>query len=472
MKKIFISAVSLCAAVCSYAQSNVYREILGADNATIFSNFIYNTNSYAYLSHPAFKVSAIAPTDNALMSFLDPVSYGGEKLKVWELHLDTSKPSSRQIYADVYDYYTSDADGNLIKDESVAPTQVTGGADNAIIKNRLEFMFKNSVIPGVCRPGKKYYATMGNNFVRIEQSGNSYVAYGSMQDNIGKPVTLTVKETENGTVMYADKSLLTSNRSVAYTLSIHPEFSEFLKVLEACGALSPTNEADGWQAGDQNYGNMLNIKFAGNVGAEDMRTGRKVTYLLGDGNYTIYAPTNEAMQMAYQAGLPTLAMLEAAEMEDEQNDIWWPGPESKAATIREVLLNFVKYHIQDHSVFVDEGFESGKYTTAKFKILENTTGDNIGYYRVAPPYKLTVKVNPSAMQITDAMGNTRNVITSGNLYNIMANEYWYQSNNRVANPNTVQLNNAPFAVIHAIDGPLFYNTSEQFTYQYHKIMEE
>lgn len=471
MKKIFISALSFCAAMCSYAQSNVGLEIMQGDNTAIFGNFINNTSSYAFLSHPAFKVSAIAPTDNALMSFLDPVSYGGEKLKVWELHLDTSKPSSRQIYADVYDYYTSDADGNLIKDESVAPTQVTGGADNAIIKNRLEFMFKNSVIPGVCRPGKKYYATMGNNFVRIEQSGNSYVAYGSMQDNIGKPVTLTVKETENGTVMYADKSLLTSNRSVAYTLSIHPEFSEFLKVLEACGALSPTNEADGWQAGDQNYGNMLNIKFAGNVGAEDMRTGRKVTYLLGDGNYTIYAPTNEAMQMAYQAGLPTLAMLEAAEMEDEQNDIWWPGPESKAATIREVLLNFVKYHIQDHSVFVDEGFESGKYTTAKFRYLENTTGDYAGYYRVAPPYKLTVKVNPSAMQVTDAMGNTRNVITSGNLHNIMVNEYWYDSRNRVTRPHTVQLKNAPFVVIHAIDGPLFYNTSEQFTYQYRPTAE-
>ena len=80
----------------------------------------------------------------------------------------------------------------------------------------------------------------------------------------------------------------------------------------------------------------------------------KANYLLDGYHYTIYAPTNEAMQQAYAVGLPTPQDLKAAEKADAETE------GTKSNELREVMLNFVKYHIQDNAIFIDNGFESGR----------------------------------------------------------------------------------------------------------------
>ena len=40
------------------------------------------------------------------------------------------------------------------------------------------------------------------------------------------------------------------------------------------------------------------------------------------------------------------------------------------------------------------------------------------------PYKVNVDVTESSLRVTDALGNTHNVLTNSGLYNLVANEYW------------------------------------------------
>ena len=72
------------------------------------------------------------------------------------------------------------------------------------------------------------------------------------------------------------------------------------------------------------------------------------------------------------------------------------------------------------------------------------------------------------MTVTDVMGNTRNVITHNGMYNVQAREYWLNSTN-VNNAQT--LTNSSTAVVHAIDGPLFFD-KDQFTYIPRQIIAE
>ena len=72
------------------------------------------------------------------------------------------------------------------------------------------------------------------------------------------------------------------------------------------------------------------------------------------------------------------------------------------------------------------------------------------------------------MSVRDAMGNTRNIITSGGLFNMQAREYWLKGTN-VNSANSLEKSSNVF--VHAIDGPLLYD-AEQFIYVPREIISE
>ena len=92
------------------------------------------------------------------------------------------------------------------------------------------------------------------------------------------------------------------------------------------------------------------------------------------------------------------------------------------------------------------------------------------YYCISgSPYRINVtSVSPTAMTVRDAMGNTRNIITSGGLFNMQAREYWLKGTN-VNSANSLE--NSSTVVVHAIDGPLLYD-AEQFIYVPREIISD
>lgn len=493
MKRIIYITLAMLASHVSLKAQDV-PDIWISQQSAVMENAISCLDYDCYLKQKDFPCTLYAATDEAMLRFVDPVSYGEGKAQIWEVRKDENLRREKCLYADVYDCVIKE-DGTVEKVSEAPITTITGGIDNSQIKNRMEYLLKNSLMFGERVSGKKYYKSYGNNFVRVEDGGSAI--YGPWQAGLGKSTeVVTSNTTLAGEVVEINQPLMPSFKNVASTLAEHSEFSEFLSILQAC-ALSTSNSKNRWHSADQVYGNLFNLKEKGAVGAEDVTSNQKATYLLDDYHYTLYAPTNAAMQEAHALGLPTLEDLDDAWEEDERNGIEYNSPESKYAKVLEVMLNFVKYHIQDEAVFVDGGDNSGWYDSGKLSFIpsidiDEETGDASwnGKYRPGRPYKLKVDVTPSSMTVTDCRngydsngnpsgGVTANVVTTPGLYNLMANEIWIDSYNIVA-PFTCNIAIAPFVVIHAIDSPLIYADGKhtdssgetiptQFEYQYYPM---
>ncbi len=499
--------------------SVLFPAVIDTTSFKILSNAISNLNYDKYLNSPVSNYVFLLPTNNGMLTYIDPVSYGLSeeggvegKSQMWQFHLDLSKAAQKQLYADVYDCII-DAEGNITREET-KKTTITGGTDNAILKNRIENLLDNIIV--VLDEGtklsssRKYYKTKARTFVRIEDAGNEYKVYGSYQNEVDEPFVVSKDKAykmNNGITIPIEGVVMGTRKSVFATLNDQPEFSDFAGIIKAC-AVSKSNSKDEWQAGDQLFGNLFTLKEKGSIGAEDTESNKgKATYLLNNYNYTVYAPTNAAMQKAYEAGLPTLEDLDEAEQFDDANaDLAKDDPSvqetHRADSIREVMLDFVKYHIQDNSIFVDEGFESADYESGKTELIKSVTvnDDGIvqpwnGKYSPGRPYKLKVKVSAGSMTVTDCRngydpntkaflgGVTANVVTKPGFYNLMAHEYWYKSKSKVTSPYNTQLDNSSSVVIQGIDSPLIFadgkhydsngqKVETQFTYSYKPLSSD
>jgi len=519
--------------------SVLFPAVVDTTNFKIIETAISCLDYDKYLNSMASEYIFLVPTNNGLLTYIDPVSYGQSSSNLWEFHLDPSKEAKRRIYADVYKC-TLDEDGNWVKGDKVTTLKnqalETYTSSPSIMQNRLQKLLDNIIVIEPYQPGKKYYRTKANSYVRIDGIENGNSVYGGLQLETGKALKI-IKEPyhmENGYALVLDGPILGGRKNVATLLSEHDEFSEFLSIMKLCGALNSTNTKDKWASVTRNtdLGNLFNLKTYGEIGAEDKPTGSsattKATYLLNNYHYTVYAPTNAAMEIAYSKGLPRVSDVELAEKADEaEEDSTGVNPQN-ASKMREVMLDFVKYHIQDNSVFFnDKGFNSGAYESAKTELTRSTntaeaggytvnedgtiTVSNVTYvvkswidekkdgtgsveyysgkYSPGRPYKINVDVANNSVK--DNIGTVHNINVNSDLCNMQAQEYWISSEASTStktmqptdNPYAFYLNNSSSVVVHAIDSPLIYADGEhydvngdkvatQFEYVYKKLTTE
>ena len=127
--------------------------------------------------------------------------------------------------------------------------------------------------------------------------------------------------------------------------------------------------------------------------------------------------------------------------------------------MNDVVNNFVNYHIQDNSVFIDgEAYNDKLFETACLDTISKR------FVKVRTSYDQSTRV----MTVKDAMGNVRTVDAACN--NIMARQYYFSANtdetygnkdgkapkleNHAKKQEATQIYSSAFAVIHQIDEPL------------------
>ena len=165
-------------------------------------------------------------------------------------------------------------------------------------------------------------------------------------------------------------------------------------------------------------------------------------------NYTIYVPTNEQVTAARAKGLMTWNEIEewvkgrTNDYEDELSE----ADLAKARTMITVLVNFVKYHFQDQSVFVDNISGTQQYQTS---CIDNVTNSYLS---------LDVNQSPSTLSVLDRSGKTVDVVASEEMRNILARDICY--NARAASASYIK--NSSYVVIHQIDGYLNFNSPEDY----------
>ena len=449
--------------MCGFASAQSYSVIVTNPQLSAMFHIINDLDYEHFLTDGCkdFKTIMIVPTNEGIAEYIDPLSYGNEMLNMWNITYG-DVGNTKGFFCGIYNCEFNESMHSWEKGDSL--TMIKGTtvlSQSSFLGNRLKDLLENSIIMGEYKEGKLYYKTIGNMIVRIDGIEKGSTIYGPLQMEYNTPLTVVESIVEDGRlVLVVDGPIMGSRKSVYKLLSEKPEFSKFSDIIAECLLYNTGRDRD-YAVGGANL--FYKLSLFSEWSRPDRPEFEKYRYLLNDFHYTIYAPTNAAMDEAFAKGLPTLDDLAAAYEYDEVH-----GPDS-AAKIIEIMRNFVVYHIQDHSIFIDKGAKGGKYTTAKnvFKLNSYTDSDgNVSTeYKAIMPYKVNVDVTESSLKVTDALGNTHNVLTNSGLYNLVANEYWADNINVYLRPFSTKLLNSSTVVIHAIDGPLMYS-NKQFVNEY------
>jgi uncharacterized surface protein with fasciclin (FAS1) repeats len=397
------------------AYASVSFPALINDNMNIFYWAIEQLEYYAYLNSMDTYYSFFIPTNEALTRYIDPVSFGQTKTKLFKFYYDNKSTTTvGKVKASIWDYdLTTGTIGDSI--QMASSTQVL---------DRLQDMLDYHTVIGNVEDGNIYYQTKGGGALKISQAsqgeGHMQVS-GGFQIEKGSPITVKkiYDESSSGngkTYIMDDEPLMTGRNSVYDVLSEHEEFSAFRDLLYGSEYLETIH-------------NKLYACVSKNISVFN-------TY-----HYTVYVPVNDSIKAL---NLPTWAAIDTVTDEKVKDSL----------TL--IINNFLKYHIQDNSVYIGSGNISGNFETA---IINPSTNQ----FR-----KLDVTANNSGIQIIDGAGRTAHVVNNPNICNLMAREYQLNTTDAATATSIVT---SAYAVIHQIDRPLMYS-SEQSVLLHTKVVKK
>ena len=436
------------------SMSVIYWILTGAENASSFDAF----NFKPYLLSMDSKYAVLLPRNGAV-ELIDPYTYGAmQTLKdvtgadsatveipdMLSFYYDQTKALASRVQCGRY-RSTVAPDGSIEYGEAY-PATVAQTLTNPLLEDMVNSMIivipdKSKTLEDYVSEGYSYFQTKGGTLIRVTPGQNGGLAFEGgwqIEHNNRKIYSEETYRKVNGTAYeLGDMVPMPSQKSFYMTLREHEEYHTFLELLENdyCDLLSPTlGKNNNYSCGQQARGNK-NLRLFDNY------------------NYTAYIPTNATLQKLQQDGI--LPLTEELEMGDENDEVidsicraegWFElGTESaireKVKTaIGEIVTNFIRYHLQDHSVAVGMPIVSGDNVYESMK-------RNLETGRFTP---IEAHVSTSSMTVVDEMGNTRNVVTTSGLYNNLCREYWFDKQNRLFMFSDV--------VVHQIDGPLFYSS--------------
>lgn len=385
---------------------------------------IENLDFEPYLNSMDSYYSFVIPTNNAMLYYVDPCTYGSSTSILYEFYFDNV---AKKVRAHRYNY-------DVTAHQVVEGKELTDASD-AQVQNRLRDMLDNLIVIGNIEDGHTYYRTKGGSVLKVENAGVEGVMTisGGYQIEENMPVTVQTiydqTRSGNGKSYVVEQSMpLSSKRSLYSILNGRENCANFFSLLLNGGSANT----------------LLKSRMGGYTCADYNCS------LFDAYNYTVYVPTDAVIEDLHQRDvLPYWSDYEALTAEQFGGDA---SLLKQARTlVANRILNFVKYHIQDNSVFIGGG----------------ETVNNVNYETstLNPANKRFFSVNVSAnddqLTITDQLKNTRSVI-KGNNYNLIGREYWIQNVNNV---NQTQLYNASDVVVHQIDGALFYERAQMTSWK-------
>ena len=420
---------------------------------------------YAYLLAMSSRLSFFVPKDD--FYYVDPVSFawgiGNQRVLYYTWDKATSK-----VKCTAYDYDYDFATGTGVIGEPQATTTVSTGE----YEDRLDDMLQthtivhsdNTKTQGIDETStgiecdKNYFIAKNGAPIYVKDATkreNGCMVRGawlSAGEEMAKVIRFDDKTEEtngngNGMAYEIDKPMQPAIESVFSTLYNNPEFKNFydlcqtdIEVLEELGLTKSTDQRryeifvndNGLPCYDKTNGSLVssatNVRFFNNY------------------RYTVYVPTNDAIQDAIDKGLPTwerirefIEKMKADETVDEEE---W---KEQGLAMVSALINFLKYHFQDETVYADipalkedaDGYETATLNSATgtyMKLYVSSTGNG-------------------TLQVRDAVNQTR-TITSNN--NLMTRDYVLNASGTSART----ISASSFAVVHGIDGVLNYKELE------------
>lgn len=424
-----------------------------------------------YLNSMDSKFSLIVPFnnkpsqdgENSTFWYLDPCSYGQDSMQIiFEFYKDEEKDA----LAAKRHYCTIDENGNILLNENASIPD----ASSTVIQNRMEYLLNNSIIVGeVWNASQEYYRTKGGSMIRVENGAddNTVTFQGGYQMENGTyskvekvynmlntttDASGSVKSSGNGkTYAMSSETLvpLTASQSVYQVLSDYRDSGKdslFLKLLE---------EDESSENGDLPF----LLSKSSNYYCTAYAQGNKNIRLFDNYNYTVYVPTDESMKELFEgedAILPTWDDYKAYQAIAEQGDA---DAAIYCKQIAAIIHDFVRYHFQDNSIYINstagiDNYETGKINPAnrRFYSLEVTVDSR----------SLTIKdyLTQAEEKETGTSSEHRSHVLTGadNLWNRTCCEYWI-SGSPTSYERTIA--SSSHVVVHQIDAPLFFSQTQK-----------
>ncbi len=416
----------------------VYASVLTAPNTKIMKwaitddwNNIGDSHAmrfYMYLRSMENMYNLIVPTDSALQYYREPISWarGGANREIWSFKYNQG---NNTVTADVY---RADSRGNKgaflrsVEDKTIIRNRLTDILDMHIIIGDKE----NNVMSGYIDDGKsKYRLTKGGSAIIIDGAGDNLQMLGGGDREMGlSPVGISLNsegslcryDSDNGRTFIIDRLLHDPSNNVYQMLESNTDFKAFFDLCLG------HDQVFTYFSHDEEIREVFTSKSVSNTSGVGM-----IVDFFNNFRYTIFVPTEAALKKAF---------------EDDKNLYTWEeiaadeNPETKR-TKTLYLLNFIRYHFVDNSVYI-----SGEPVV-------NMTYETAARNEYDKFHKVTVNGDGHSLVVTDERGNEINVITEGGSYNIMARDLIVDS----ADPTLATgITASSKAVIHLVDNVLKY----------------
>ena len=399
------------------------------------------------------------PEDSAFANYMyvNPASLGkvepealkfnyiyNEKYKRWELKVQRYK----------YDI-VNNRPGDFISEVSSVKTYKS--QINDILNNHTVVLEAGETF-GV----NNYYKTKNGGAIKVSNVRNGGVVGSGAQIDNNQPMSniTGMYDERNGVAFRIDRIIETPRNSVYKTLK-ETHQDHFSKFFELCEWLDGSEELMNW-LGINDVPNDFGVSpqdryrvFTSTYGTGanaigdaclDMNVKMFNTY-----NYTLYAPSNAAMDAAYSKGLPRPEEMDAeyerlnqlADGSDEQEV-------GKALLYEQlgIIRNFVRYHFQSVSVYADNVVADGKYSTM--------LTDEVGV-----AYVNQVSGGDGKLQVTDAHGTVHTIDANrtDKYSNLMTRDYWFDGEKT---SKATAIKTSSFCVIHELSEAMNWLSSDRY----------
>lgn len=483
--------------------TRIVRSVLRADEAYIdgssYNNAPLKQYFSTYLKAMQSRFSFFVPTDEGLgfYGYVDPVSIASNiptNIRYWRFtYVDGSTSGGRlPITATAYRY--NEQTGPTADDQVPSSRPVSRNSDalssgwgptkrELLIEmlNQHIIVHDNDDTEGVngnrtiytSRSGAPVYiATKGdasNNGIGMTLEGGYQLDLNSdaydANDEVstvteGYNMTREKNRYGNGMTYLIDRPIQPTMKSVYKVLSSNDNFSDFFELcdpskfsedlLKTCGFADSCYTSRGTLDNSLWSTEMNKYRIFTNTGSYIPAAGEYLIRFFNNYRYTIYIPTNAAMQDALAKGLPTWDSIETwVEAHEDENGLLSDDDKVKAKAMVTCLVNFVRYHFQDDALYVDNVNNGANGVSYQTSCIEHNDATDTDAY-----LSLIAKQTNGQLQVTDEAGSTVSVQSP---YNIMARDMNFN-----ANPATITtaryVKNSSYAAIHQIDGVLNFKT--------------
>ena len=448
---------------------------------------------YYYLLSMKARYGLFVPTDNETQFIvIDPASVKDDDgLKGLRFRFAPDETGSFHILVKKYIYQSGPYNelSSYVEAANAQDINIETGMFNSQIKDLLDYC--TIVLADSTETGKNtVYGLYGNKYYKTKHGGAIVVnGQGVVGDKVAGGLQVENNEwstitqvfdansadatIENGTVYRLDYPLQPTITSVKKMLE-RPEFYD-----ESADYSVEAPEYDHFlnfclELGNENVYYFAKILDGNEKDAE--KTAKLKRYrvfdendnwgMLSAYNYTIYAPTYQAMVKAQQTmGLPTwkevLAIVD--NWESVAGKYGFTTESQASSYVKELLekmANFVRYHTQNSSLFADryyKNYDPNTGLTSPEPSYSTFCTDALGIAQ-----KLTVTGGDNKLTVKDVANQVVTIDASSNMSNLIARDITVSEKSHSVYGAYKAIESSAFVSIHGIGTPLCYNRNGKY----------